>query len=137
MTQTLSTIRDLSGDSTARDIAFAGGTVRFVFDDYDSDQTVSIEITTDTAIIPARTGPFQPVLPTLISLADILPQQANSGIYIAPTSIGDLMDATRQGAHLALGRRASEWQFVFQLVGYRTSLICLVANEDAIRITPA
>lgn len=135
--QTLSAIRDLSGDSTARDIAFSGGAVRFLFDDYDTDLTVSIEITTDIAIIPANTGPIHPVLPALVSLADILPKQADSDIYISPTSFGELMDATRQGAHLALGRRASEWRFVFQLVGNGKPLTCLVADENAIRITPA
>ena len=128
-------IQDLSGDSTADEIRLSDGVVRFVFADHDSDCSDLVEINTDVAIIPAVLAPIHPVLPKLIEIAEFLPVAADSGRYMAPTGFGDMMNATRQGAHLALGRRRSDWRYVFQLVGTTNSLVCLVANVESIRIS--
>ena len=132
--------RDLSGDSTVHELSLGSGDVRFVFEDEDSNETLEVVIETDSAIIrPSGSvssgSSIHPVAPRLLNVADLLRIDEATGVFVAPNLFAQLMKATRDGAHLALGRRAAEWPFVFQLIGYDCHLACPIRSEDDIRIS--
>lgn len=126
--------RDLSGDSTARNIVQQDGCVTFDFDDFDSDATLRVTIYTDTAIIRDGTR-AHPVMPRLLNGRDTLDVDKSSGLFVAPPAFSSQMDMSKSGAHLLIGRHAMEWPSVFQLVGYKVHLICPVQSEASIVVT--
>ena len=133
MAKELHSWRSLSGDSRARDIVFTGGIVSFIFEDSDSDLDVQVTITTDAAIIRGGST-IEPVFAQLVDVAEYLSVDPDSGIFVAPSDLGELMQATRAGATLALGRQSTEWPYVFQLRGYVNWLLCVVQSESSIKI---
>jgi hypothetical protein len=127
------TWRSLSGDSAVRDIAFTGGVVTFILEDCDSDLDVRVTIATDAAVIRGGSS-IEPVFAQLVDVAEYLPVHADSGIFIAPSDFGRLMQAARAGATLAIGRQSAEWPFIFLLRGYDNWLMCLVDSESSISV---
>ena len=111
-------IDELSGDSEVKDVRYAHGVVTLLYQDYDSDLDFEITVQTDLMYSDSSIE-SECVHVRVIRNEDFLNTDPESGRFESPEDFGRQMQMVREGCHLALGLRASEFLFTFQIRSQR------------------
>ena len=126
-------VDQLTGDSSASNLRYESGVASLIYEDYESEQRFRVRIATDCLYseAPAETDS---VHVRLIPLAEALSVDPASGRYTLPNDFGKQMATVRQGIHLALGRRSTEYPYFLQVRGYSIVLACPIRTVEAVEV---
>ena len=58
----------------------------------------------------------------------------SNGVYVPTLDFGKFMQEAKANYNLAYGKKASQWKYLFSLIGYGPLVSCLLSNLDAISI---
>jgi hypothetical protein len=110
-----------------------GGHAWCVFVDGETGERYRISVPTECFYSESgsETGSVRVVLH---DLKGVVPIHEPSGRYQAPPDFVSQIQMVREGFHLAFGRKAKEWPYLFQLRGYRLLLACPIKSKDVVSI---
>lgn len=124
----------LSGDSTVSDVRYVDGITSILFKDYESDEEYLLKLETDRFYSQA-TSEEGAVHIWLERLETALEIDSESGRYLLPADLGKQFSSARQGFHLAVGLKAAEFPFLFQVRGYNVLFAAPIRGPDAVRVS--
>lgn len=129
-------IDELAGDSTVLSVSYTRGVALVQFVDGDSDEELVIEVPANRFRSDAG-AERRSVHVEFVLLQEVLPVDAQSGLYMLPSDFGRQMAASRRGLNLAVGLRQSEYPLLLRISGYRLLLAAPIQSKESIVVRPA
>ena len=127
-------VDQFTADSSVLEVSYAHGEARLVWEDYEIDGRYELSVKT-TTLLSEGAQESGSVHIRFEELAKTLPIDGDSGRYCPPSNFGAQMKARRNGHHLAVGLRASEYPYLFVARGYKILLAVPVGSPDDVRCT--
>ena len=127
------TVDRLSGDSHASIVGYTDGRVLVRYEDYESDTDYLLKITAQRFV---SEKPVEDLAACVVidRLADHLPVEPKSGMYVAPEGFPSLMRAARKGYHLAIGQKADEYPLFLTVQGYGILIGCPIRGLSDVEV---
>ncbi len=122
-----------SGDSLLLKCSYESGTLFLVTENDEFDSDVLIQIKTDSVKFNLKTENNALTRTCRLEITDLAKVLAvKNGFYVSATDFGKFMTETRNGLHLAYGKKANETRFIFSVIGYEPLIICTLNSINDI-----
>ncbi|GAB1370439.1 hypothetical protein MASR1M45_05000 [Candidatus Kapaibacterium sp.] len=130
------TLQNLKSDARVEGIEFKNGYLHFYYEDYFNDKIYEVRIKTDLCYVNYKLDEIAYEFCHIrqYKLADHLPIDEKSKLYIMPEGFIKQMKVARQKYNLAIGLNSQEWKHFIQVYGDGLIIACPVKSLENIDI---
>ena len=128
------TVLDLRGESEISKVGYVDDILRFIFADGETDERYELSVKTDVFYSKPLPEYKQAMRVEIQKLRELLIVEEASGIYLLPEGLSAQMKAKRQASHLAVGLKAPEYPFLFQVVSSSVYLACPIPSVESVKV---